>query len=144
LEVYVGAVLAPIFFVDCVAFPGVDVGGHALLVEGRWFFEVAEVEGEGVGVLTVFYGEVVPTGVSLGVGVDSEEEIELVWGDFDGAVEVGGLEGAVEEVLILGFEGGVHAFEGPVEEGGVRLLRSLSLSSRSYRCEVGCGYFAQI
>ena len=74
-----------------------------------------------------------------GVGVDPEEEIELVGGGFDDAVEVAGLEGSVEEEFLLGIEGGIHAFEGSVEEGGL-VVRFLSLRNHFTRTPMRVGF----
>ena len=75
----------------------------------------------------------VPTGVSSRVGVDPQEEVVLVRGNFYCTVQVSVFEGAIEAQLVGG-DGGVHALEGSVEEGGavvVVILESLLTTPRA-------------
>ena len=74
-----------------------------------------------------------------GVGVDSQEEIELVGGGFYDAVKVARLKGPVKEEFLLGVEGWVHAFEGSVEEGGL-VVRFLSLRNHFTRTPMRVGF----
>ena len=61
--------------------------------------------------------EVEPLGVAARVGVNTQEQIKLGGLHLDHAVQIAGLEATVEQELLLPVEGGVHAFEGPVEDG---------------------------
>ena len=68
--------------------------------------------------MTVLNTKIKPLGVTPGVGVDPQEKIVLHGLDLDDAIQVAGLEAAVEDELVGQVECGVHTFEGPVEDGG--------------------------
>ena len=78
------------------------------------------------------------------VRVHPQEEIELGRAHLHGAVQVAPLEPAAEHQAVFSFEGGVCAFEGPVEALILSLqFLSLILSLRWYICEAVVGYAAE-
>ena len=89
-----------------------------MVIESQLSFQVADIESDGILYISlVLDAKIIPTGVSSGVGVDPEEKIVLVGCNFDSAIKVAVFEGAVEAEFV-GLDGGVHSFEGSVEEGG--------------------------
>ena len=64
----------------------------------------------------VAHAEVEPVHVSPGVAIHSQKAVKLSLLDLYHTVEVPSLEHAIEGVLILDVEGGVHPLEGPVEQ----------------------------
>ena len=89
-----------------------------MIVESQLSFQVADVKSDGIlNISLVFDAKIIPIGVSSGVGINSEEKIVLVGCNFDSTIKVAVFKGAVEAEFV-GLDGGVHSFEGPVEEGG--------------------------
>ena len=95
--------------------------------------------------VSVLNAEEVPSGVSSGVGVNSEEKVVFFRIGFDNAVEVAAFEGSVEDEFVFEFEGWVHSFEGSVEDGrSVMVLMFLRLSLTNTKAKLQLTIFCRL
>ncbi len=51
------------------------------LIEGLFPSEIANIEPHTANIVAILYGKVIPIGMSLGVGVNTHEQVVLVWRD---------------------------------------------------------------
>lgn len=70
-------------------------------IEALGFGEITDVEFDLVLAVSIFHAKVKPLHMSLGVGVDPQEQVEFGLLDLDDAIQVARLKDAIENVLFF-------------------------------------------
>jgi hypothetical protein len=75
------------------------IGGHALPIKISLFDDITNIEKYSTGLLLVVNFEIVPIGVTFGIGVTSQEQIIFVLFDPYSHVQIAAFKGRIERNL---------------------------------------------